>query len=194
MSDELAYIGLGSNFPDKERRIEAAIDEIGRLPGIEFVAGSSLYLTEPQDYRNQPWFANAVVAVRPADSWTPESLLDALLEIEKRGGRTRENVPRGGPRAIDVDLLVFGEIETARRECLVPHPRALTRAFVLVPLLELNPGLKIGGRSPLDALFALVWRREGNRLYQDGVRYKICPRGAGRLPTGTGAPGRDQTR
>ena len=172
----VAYLGLGSNSPDKISRLDAAAEAIGRLPGVRISALSSLYLTEPQDVVDQPWFANRVAEARASAAWTPQAFLGALLGIEAALGRVREGAVRRGPRAIDIDLLTFGDAKTEGAFCALPHPRLFQRAFVLVPLMELNPDLLVGGRSIRDALRALVWRKSGRRLYQGGPRHNICLR------------------
>lgn len=169
MDENIAFIGLGSNFEDKEARLLRAATELGRLSDLEVEGVSSVYLTEPQGYLEQPWFANMVVAARPGPSWSPPKLLKALLEIEAREGRIREGAPRYGPRAIDLDLLTYGDLKSSSPLCVVPHPRFLSRAFALVPALELCPDLLVDGVSAKDALNGLVWRLEGNRIYQENA-------------------------
>ena len=166
MKREIAYIGLGSNFPDKDERLARAVDELGALPDFEIAGVSSAYLTEPQGIREQPWFANRIVAAIPGPSWSPATLLKRMLEIEAGLGRTRGSTPRNGPRAIDLDLLLYGERKLSLPECVVPHPRLLRRAFVLAPLIELAPDIVIDGVLGGDALSSLDWRLEGNRIYQ----------------------------
>ena len=167
MDANIALIGIGSNFEDKEIRLAKAVTELRGLPDFEVAGISSVYLTEPQGFREQPWFANMVVAARPGSSWNPGTLLKALLEIEAREGRTRGEGPRYGPRAIDIDLLTFGDIKSSSPECVAPHPRFLSRAFALVPSLELYPDLVVNGVSARDALRGLAWRLDENRIYQE---------------------------
>ena len=166
MGEERVYLGLGSNFPAKEKRLREAIAAINKLANLRIIGKSSVYLTEPQDNKEQPWFANMALEIAAAASWTPETLLTALLEIERDLGRVRAGIWRG-PRAIDIDLLIYGDRKLATPACVVPHPRLLQRAFALAPLLELNPNLMADGRSLRDALSVLNWRREGNKIFQE---------------------------
>lgn len=166
MAETPVYIGLGSNFADSVARLATARAAIDALAGVRVVASSRVYRTEPQGYRAQPWFANQVALAMVDGGWEPLSLVDAFLAIERELGRSREGSPRFGPRAIDVDLLLFGERVSTDPRCVAPHPRLLERAFVLVPLLELDPDLRVGGRPLRDALAGLNWRVEGDRIYQ----------------------------
>lgn len=162
-----AYIGLGSNLGDAPATLAAAVMALGRLDGIRLDAVSPLYLTEPQDDPNQPWFANQVARlVCPADV-TPHALLRALQDIEHALGRTRDPVRRYAPRTIDLDLLTFGTVECATPELTLPHPRMRERAFVLRPLCDLAPDLALPcGRTAQDLLRAVPHRVDGARIYQ----------------------------
>jgi 2-amino-4-hydroxy-6-hydroxymethyldihydropteridine diphosphokinase len=133
-----SYIGLGSNLGDRERVIGEAWSRMRHACGAGRL--SSLYETEPQHLADQPAYLNAVGEV--VTSLSPHELLEALLGIEKELGRDRAREVRMGPRPIDLDILLYGElvIETAR--LAVPHPRMGQRRFVLVPLLELSPDLR----------------------------------------------------
>lgn len=117
-------------------------------------AGSSLYETEPVgEVLDQPDFLNAAVRIRTG--LEPEALLDVCKEIEAEAGRDFTG-PRHGPRPIDVDLLLLGEIELVTDRLTLPHPEVTSRRFVLAPLLELDPELRLPDgtelRSALDAL------------------------------------------
>ena len=141
----LAYVGLGSNLGDREALIRRAAELIGarRL--------SSLLETEPWGYADQPMFLNAVAEVdTPLE---PRALLDLLLDVERRLGRERVG-PRWGPRTIDLDLLLYGDRLIAEPGLVVPHPGLATRRFVLEPLAELAPTLKIPGNGTVQALLA----------------------------------------
>ncbi|MBO4793202.1 MAG: 2-amino-4-hydroxy-6-hydroxymethyldihydropteridine diphosphokinase [Desulfovibrionaceae bacterium] len=162
------FVSLGSNMGEAERHLEAARQAL-LSRGLEILAESSIYLTEPQGYRSQPWFCNQVLQLGAGPEWTPERLLDLLLEEEARLGRVRSQDPeyRFGPRVIDMDLLLFGAsvVQTAR--LWLPHPRLAERAFVLVPLAEIAPDLVLpDGRSVQELLRCLAYRVEGRRIFQ----------------------------
>lgn len=160
------FICLGSNSGDASPALEKARQEIASLPQCHIQAASPVFYTEPQDFKDQPWFANQVLSVSVGATWTPEIFLAALLAIEKKLGRTRDPAMRYGPRIIDIDLLLYGNSKICTEFCALPHPRMFKRAFVLVPLLEIEPELKAGGRKIKDYLRDLTWRREGNKIFQ----------------------------
>jgi 2-amino-4-hydroxy-6-hydroxymethyldihydropteridine diphosphokinase len=134
-----AYIGMGANLPScagpPAATLAAAVERLAALGRI--AAKSSLYLTEPIGYTEQPRFVNAVVAIETdADA---RQLLDALMRIERGFGRDRANAVPNGPRTLDLDLLLFGDCVIDEPGLHVPHPRLAVRAFVLVPLNEIAP-------------------------------------------------------
>ena len=140
-----AYVGLGSNLGDRARLIEEAAMLIGaaRL--------STVLETEPWGYENQPKFLNAVAEVE-----TPlaaRQLLDHLLDVERRLGRERVGA-QWGPRTIDLDLLLYGDETIDEPGLVVPHPRLTERDFVLRPLAELVPSLKIPGNGTVQEALA----------------------------------------
>jgi 2-amino-4-hydroxy-6-hydroxymethyldihydropteridine diphosphokinase len=135
-----AYIGIGANLGDREATIREAI----RLLGDEVVAVSQLRETEPWGYEEQPRFLNGAVLLETERP--PRQLLDRLLEVERELGRVREG-PRYGPRAIDLDLLLYGDEVVDEPGLEVPHPRLHERAFALEPLLDLDPDVAIPGRG-----------------------------------------------
>src|ERR687897_1113051 len=143
-----AYIGLGANLGDREATLRAAVAALGATGGIEVVAVSAFRETDPVGYLDQPRFLNGAAAVETELS--PRELLDALLAVERSLGRTREG-PRFGPRTIDLDLLVYGGESFDEPGLTVPHPRLHERAFALEPLAELDPGLLIPGKGPLES-------------------------------------------
>lgn len=146
-----AYVGLGANLGDRSAMLRAAVEALRREPALTVVAVSSISETDPVDYLDQPAFLNAAVALDTA--LTPRELLDLLLAIEGRLGRTREG-PRFGPRTIDLDLLLYGEEQVDESGLEVPHPRLHERLFALEPLLELDPALVLPGRGPLKEIVA----------------------------------------
>jgi 2-amino-4-hydroxy-6-hydroxymethyldihydropteridine diphosphokinase len=130
-----AYVGLGSNLGDRERFIRTAIEHMNRIPESSVIRVSSLYDSEPAGDSTQPRYLNAVAVLETELS--PERVLWNLLLIEKRLGR--ERVKRWGPRQIDLDLLFFGDRVIEEPDLTVPHPEVEHRAFVLVPMVELDP-------------------------------------------------------
>lgn len=149
------YLSLGSNLGGRERNLRRALDALEEQ-GIHVVARSSLYETEPQDVPDQPWFLNLAVAAET--SYLPRDVLDVLHRIEREAGRVRtaETVPKG-PRVLDIDILLFGEMVVNTPELTIPHPRVLERRFVLEPLIEIAPDLRDPvSRKPLrDSLVAV---------------------------------------
>ena len=146
------YIGLGSNLGDRERLIGAALEGLRSTPGIEVLAVSALRETEPVGpIRDQPRFLNGAAVVETMLG--PAELLAVLLELERAAGRTREDAP-GGPRTLDLDLLLFGDLELDEPGLRLPHPRLHERRFVLEPLIELDPALKVPKRGGVQALLS----------------------------------------
>jgi 2-amino-4-hydroxy-6-hydroxymethyldihydropteridine diphosphokinase len=138
-----------------------------RLPDMRPGAVSPVYHTEPQEHRQQAWFFNQVVELFPGDSWEPLTLLRAMLDIERILGRVRASpAGRFGPRVIDADLLLYGNERSTCAECLLPHPRMMRRAFVLVPLLDIAPDICIDGTRAATLLACLKYRIEKNRIFQ----------------------------
>ena len=132
------------------------------------VPASSLYRTEPQGRRDQPWFLNQVLRLDCDEAVAAEHLLDAILAKELEMGRVRDAADRFGPRVIDMDLLLFGNEEREGDPHLIlPHPRMTERAFVLVPLLEIAPALVLpDGRNLAEILEKLDYRLEGSAIFQ----------------------------
>jgi 2-amino-4-hydroxy-6-hydroxymethyldihydropteridine diphosphokinase len=144
-----AYIGLGANLGDRRATIERAVDLLRAAPHVQVLAVSPLRETDPVGFEDQPPFLNGAVAVET--SLSARELLDLLLEIERRLGRTRGG-PRFGPRTIDLDLLVYGDVELDEPGLTLPHPRLHERRFALEPLAELAPGLVVAGRGSVEEL------------------------------------------
>ena len=147
------YLGLGSNVGDRRANLQAAVNALP-AGGVTVLASSSTYDTEPVgEIRNQPDFLNACVRVRTA--LDPEALLDACKVVERELGRVADG-PRHGPRPIDVDVLLLGDLEHRCERLTLPHEQVLARRFVLIPLLELDFDLATpGGERLSDALAAL---------------------------------------
>ena len=146
-----AFIALGSNIADKISHLRLAAEKIGQLPETKIVARSTIWRTPPWGKLDQDWFANAVVNVDTA--LEPLELLDACLGIEAAMGRVR--VERWGPRIIDLNLLIHGAASIRTERLTLPHPAIHQRAFVLMPLGEIAPDIRIGGKTPADLLATL---------------------------------------
>jgi 2-amino-4-hydroxy-6-hydroxymethyldihydropteridine diphosphokinase len=156
-----AYVGLGGNLADPAAQLRAAVAELGRLPQTQAVACSSFYRSAPVGLADQPDFINAVCRLHTA--LAPEALLEALLAIERVHGRVRAGA-RGGPRTLDLDLLMYGAEVRHTAALTLPHPRLHERAFVLAPLAEIEPDLVVPGCGPVGALLARCAGQRVQRL------------------------------
>lgn len=156
------YLGLGSNIGDREAHLRAAIEML-REHGVEVDANSSAYETEPVgEVLDQPDFLNAAIRIRT--ELEPEALLDLCKAIEIEQGRMLA-AARHSPRPLDIDLLLLGDIELAAERLTLPHPEVVSRRFVLMPLLELDPELTLPDGSRLtDALASLGAGQRVKRL------------------------------
>jgi len=148
-----AYVGLGANLGERERTIRRAVAKLAAEPGIEVVRVSALRETAPWGPVEQPPYLNGVVEVE--SDLPPRQLLDVLLGVERSLGRVRPGT-RWGPRTIDLDLLVHGDIACDEPGLTLPHPRLHERRFVLEPLAELAPDLVVPGRGEVAALLAAL--------------------------------------
>ncbi len=157
-----AYLSLGANLGNREETLWEAVRRIGAAEGVEIVAVSSVYETEPWGRIDQPRFLNLAVAVETTLS--PEALLALAQKIEKELGRVRHE--RWGARTIDIDILCFEGVERNTPDLTLPHPYMTERAFVLVPLAEIAPTLTIKGKT------VEAWRQamedQGIVLYKKG--------------------------
>lgn len=159
--DYTVYIGLGSNEDNPATQLQRAIDTLQNTPGIQVDQCSSFYKSAPIGYSEQADFINAVCRVRTR--FTPKKMLAMLMDIEQQQKRTR-NGPQGGPRTLDLDILLYEDRVINLPALTIPHPRMHQRAFVLYPLAELNPVLKIPGRAPLDELLAACSEQRIERI------------------------------
>ena len=135
----VAFVGLGSNLGDREEHLRRAIEALKAIPDLDSVVLSSILETDPLGGPAQGDYLNAVV--RCETSLTPQDLLQELLQIEQQLGRTREVV--NGPRTIDLDLLMYGQVHLQETDLQLPHPRLQDRRFVIEPLAELEPNLML---------------------------------------------------
>ncbi len=139
-----AYVGLGTNLGDKMENLYVALALLAAAPAVRVLRVAGVYRTAPWGYANQDWFLNTVAELET--TLAARHLLEVLLGIEARMGRRRG--VRWGPRIIDLDLLLYGDRVVREPGLVVPHPRMHERAFVLVPLAELEPSLRLAdGRT-----------------------------------------------
>ena len=141
-----AFVGLGSNLDDPQDQVLRALHALDGLPHTRLLARSSLYRSAPVGYLAQPDFINAVAKLETALS--PNTLLDALLGLERECGRTREF--RNAPRTLDLDVLLYDDLCCHEHGLTIPHPQMHLRAFVLRPLLEIAPDCVIPGIGPAE--------------------------------------------
>ena len=137
MANHTVYLSLGSNLGDRAGNLRAAIAALPGV-GVRVAKVSSMYETEPVDYREQPWFLNC--AVEAETGLAPLDLLHALRGIEAQLGSQKEFAK--GPRLLDMDILLYGDETIELPELQIPHPRMLRRHFVLAPLAEIAPAVK----------------------------------------------------
>jgi 2-amino-4-hydroxy-6-hydroxymethyldihydropteridine diphosphokinase len=149
---ERVFIGLGSNLATPIEQLRSALAALAALPQTDLIAQSSFYSSDPLGPADQPRYVNAVAALDTELS--PLALLDALQTIELEQGRTRK-AERWGPRTLDLDILLFGERLLDEPRLTVPHYHMHARAFVLYPLAEIAPDLKLpDGRALIELLGA----------------------------------------
>jgi 2-amino-4-hydroxy-6-hydroxymethyldihydropteridine diphosphokinase len=147
----MVYLSLGSNLGDRQVNLRTAVGKLLNLGNVLTV--SSIYETEPVEFTEQPWFLNCVVLMQT--EMLPKFFFAGIQEIEKEMGRQRSQ-PKG-PRTIDIDILLFGNATITTPQLTVPHPAMKERRFVLAPLAEIAPDVKIPGskqtsRELLDEL------------------------------------------
>lgn len=137
------FLALGSNLGDRQRSIEAALRALASLPGTRILASSTLIETDPVGPMPQGRYLNGVL--RLETTLPPRALLEAILRVEADLGRDRARSERWGPRTIDLDILLYGNLELDEPGLTLPHPRIAERRFVLGPLAELAPELIVPG-------------------------------------------------
>ena len=147
-----ALIGIGSNIGDRKAYIDIAIDALNHIPSVKVSRMSSIYETTPWGYVNQENFYNAVLEVET--NLSPAALLGVCLGVEAGVGRMREI--KNGPRVLDLDLLLYDGKECTSAELTLPHPRMFERDFVLIPLKDLYPEMKIYGKYNLKHYYDLI--------------------------------------
>ncbi|MDP5144383.1 2-amino-4-hydroxy-6-hydroxymethyldihydropteridine diphosphokinase [Rheinheimera baltica] len=147
------FIGLGANLDQPGLQLQHAVDELQRLPQSILQQVSSFYASKPMGPQDQPDYVNAVVAIDT--SLSPEQLLDALQQIEQQHGRKRK-AERWGPRTLDLDILLYGNETISTARLTVPHYGMKVREFVLYPLHEIAPELRLSDGTVLSSLLKQV--------------------------------------
>lgn len=145
-----AVLALGSNQGDRMATLQGAVEALAGTPGLTVVAVSPVYETDPVGGPEQPDYLNAVVLVE--GDLAPRALLERSLTVEAAFARTRD--VRWGPRTLDVDVVAVGDLRVAEPDLLLPHPRAVERAFVLVPWLDVDPDAALPGAGRVADLLA----------------------------------------
>lgn len=149
-----AYVGLGGNLGDAAATLRVALEELDALPETRLDRASRLYRTPAWGIAEQPAFVNAVARLRTG--LDARTLLDELLAIERQHGRDRSAETRWGPRALDLDLLLYGDARIDEPGLRVPHPHLHERAFVLLPLAEIAPDVAVPGAGSARRAAAAV--------------------------------------
>jgi 2-amino-4-hydroxy-6-hydroxymethyldihydropteridine diphosphokinase len=158
-----AYIALGSNMGDRLDYLKKAILHLESHEDITVVNTSSIYETDPVGYTNQDQFLN--MAIEVMTSLKPFELLDVCLNIEEQLGRKREM--RWGPRTLDLDILVYNQENIETEKLTLPHPRMSERAFVILPLLEIDPNIMLPTmKEPLKSCLQSIPDKEGVRIWK----------------------------
>jgi len=159
---ETVYLSLGSNLGHREENLKSALQKL-KEAGVIVNRRSSVYETEPQDVIEQPWFLN--IAVEAATNYSPLQLLATTQRIEREVGRGKTPRVRRGPRVIDIDILLYGDVVMDTPQLTIPHPRLTERRFVLEPLMEIAPELMYPvTKEPLKSFLPQVFGQKLNRI------------------------------
>jgi 2-amino-4-hydroxy-6-hydroxymethyldihydropteridine diphosphokinase len=156
-----AFIGLGSNVGDRLRTLQHAVRCLGAIAGVQVTKLSSVYETEPIGPADQPWFLNAVAEI--TTNLSPAALLLHTQAIERALGRV--TTYRWGPRTIDVDILLYGTKRVNTATLVIPHPELCHRAFVMIPLLELDPRMMLPDGTEVRACLSALTPPQPVRLF-----------------------------
>ena len=159
----VAYVSLGSNLDDRLSYLKDAIEKLHKDERISIKKISSIYETDPVGYTNQGKFLNIVAKLET--DYEAEQLLRKCLQIELLLGRERKI--RWGPRTIDLDILLYNQDNIETDDLSVPHPRMHERAFVIIPLLEIEPNIELPAMEmPLQKVLEHIPDKEGVRLWK----------------------------
>jgi len=178
-----AYLSLGSNLGDRDQHLRRGISELDAHQRITVAGVSGVYETEPVGGVEQDRYFNLVLHVRT--DLPPRELLAACQRVEAVQGRDREHEQRWGPRPLDVDIVLYGDLEVDEDDLTIPHARLHERAFVLVPLMEVHPGGTLPDGTRLSKLVTRLAPIEGVALAH---RYEGMPGGGPGRPAGPGSP------
>ncbi|KMY46137.1 2-amino-4-hydroxy-6-hydroxymethyldihydropteridine pyrophosphokinase [Bacillus sp. FJAT-27916] len=158
-----AYIGLGTNLGDRESYLMNAIEELSSHPSNRITAVSSIYETNPWGYEEQGKFLNMVICLQTELS--PQDLLACCMYVEKKLGRKREI--RWGPRTIDLDILLYNQENIVTENLIIPHPRIMERAFVAIPLVELDKDITLPNMDkPVREVMDDIPDKKGVRVWK----------------------------
>jgi 2-amino-4-hydroxy-6-hydroxymethyldihydropteridine diphosphokinase len=163
MNNNIAFISLGTNIENREQHLQTAINDLQRLEQIEVIDQSSIYETAPVGYTEQANFLNMVIKIKT--SYNPQQLIAATMEIEEKNGRVR--TVHWGPRTIDLDILLYNQENIESEQLIVPHPRMTERAFVMIPLLEIDRKIEIpNNQLTIREVVERLQDKEGVRLWK----------------------------
>lgn len=155
------YIGLGGNLDNPVSQVREGFRALAQLSRSRLVTQSALYRSSPVGPADQPDYVNAVACLDT--ELAPQALLHTLQTVEAGHGRVRGPV-RWGPRTLDLDILLYGDLRLAEPLLTIPHPQIAHRAFVLIPLREVAPGIMVPGAGRIDDLIARLPPQEISRL------------------------------
>ena len=164
-------MGIGSNLDDPDQQIHAAVEALAGLPHTRRVSCSATLRNSALGAQPQPEYVNAVAGL--LTQLTPVELLDELLAVERRQGRDRTTILRWGPRRIDLDLLVYGDVVLNTDKLILPHPGIASRNFVLFPMMEIAPTLRIPGLGPVWRLAAAFNEQEQQAEYDRATHANV---------------------
>lgn len=159
MAEHTAYIGIGANLGNPAKQVLSAVSRMAALPGARLLRQSGLYRTAPIEADGDDYI-NAVICL--LTTLAPEALLEQLQGIETKAGRQRPY--RNAPRTLDLDILLYDQIQMQTPRLTLPHPRMAERAFVLVPLTEIAPEIAIPGKGPAITCLEAVRHQPVSRI------------------------------
>ncbi|WP_078414581.1 2-amino-4-hydroxy-6-hydroxymethyldihydropteridine diphosphokinase [Priestia abyssalis] len=161
--ENIAFISLGSNLGDRFQYLKEAVMQLNNHESVELINMSSIYETDPIGYEEQSAFLNMVVKI--CTSLSPVSLLTRLQEIEREHGRKRDI--RWGPRTLDLDILLFNQENIETEQLEIPHPRMTERAFVMIPLFEVDHDVQIPNQAhSISSIIDSLQDKEGVRVWK----------------------------